>query len=69
MSQTLLSPREVAQRLKLAPSTIAKLRLRGGGPPYIKLGAAVRYPEDSLTLWIASQRRRDSTAQENAPES
>jgi predicted DNA-binding transcriptional regulator AlpA len=69
MSQILLAPREVAQRLRLAPSTLAKLRLRGGGPPYIKLGAAVRYPEDSLIQWIASQRRRDSTAQADASKS
>jgi len=69
MPPTLLSPSEVAQRLGLARSTLAKLRLSGGGPPYVKLGAAVRYPEDSLAQWIAAQPRRHSTAQVDASNS
>lgn len=62
MTGVLLSPDDVAQRLGLARSTLAKLRLKGGGPPYVKLGAAVRYPEDALTSWVAAQPRRTSTA-------
>ncbi len=62
MSVILLSPNQVAERLKLARSTLAKLRLSGGGPPYMKFGAAVRYPEDSLSEWIAAHPRFSSTA-------
>lgn len=67
MTVTLLSPSEVADRLKLARSTIAKLRLAGGGPPFVKLGAAVRYPEDQLGEWIAAQPRRTSTSVADKP--
>ena len=62
MTVVLLSPNQVADRLKLARSTVAKLRLAGGGPPFVKLGAAVRYPEDLLSEWIAAQPRRTSTS-------
>ena len=62
MSIVLLSPPEVAERLGLARSTLAKLRVHGGGPPYVKLGASVRYPEDALAEWIALRPRHTSTA-------
>ncbi len=62
MTMVLLSPTQVAERLKLARSTLSKLRVTGGGPPYVKFGAAVRYPEDSLSEWIAAHPRFSSTA-------
>lgn len=62
----LLTDRDVAVLTGLARSTLAKLRVTGGGPPYVKIGAAVRYPDDSLTIWIAAQRRRISTADGDA---
>lgn len=65
MSTVLLSPPQVAERLGLARSTLAKLRVHGGGPPYLKLGTSVRYPEDSLAAWLAARPRHTSTASES----
>lgn len=62
MPIVLLTPDQVAQRLGFARSTLAKLRVKGGGPPFVKLAAAVRYPADSLDEWIASHKTRQSTA-------
>jgi hypothetical protein len=66
MTVVLLSPTQVADRLNLARSTIAKLRLVGGGPPFVKLGAAVRYPEDLLIEWIDAQPVRNSTSRDES---
>ena len=66
MTPVLLTPRQVADYLGLARSTLAKLRLTGGGPSFVKLGAAVRYPADLLDAWIAARPRHNSTAAASA---
>lgn len=59
---TLLTPSQVAARCGLALSTLAKMRLRGDGPPHLKIGAAVRYREDDVATWLDAQPRRRSTS-------
>lgn len=55
---------EAAKYLRLSASMLAKLRMRGGGPQYIKLGPRiVGYLKSDLDEWIASRSRR-STSQE-----
>ncbi len=51
-----------AERTTLSPSTLAKKRLSGDGPPFVKLGAKVVYPVDELDAWLDSQPRRRSTS-------
>lgn len=53
----LLTPKEAARYLNLSVSWLAKRRLAGDGPPYVKLGGAVRYAEASLQQWMKSQQR------------
>jgi predicted DNA-binding transcriptional regulator AlpA len=48
----MLTSKETARRLNLSESWLAKRRLAGDGPPYIKLGGAVRYVEASLQQWV-----------------
>ena len=38
----LLTPKQAARYLNLSVSWLAKRRLAGDGPPYVKLGGAVR---------------------------
>lgn len=46
----------------LSISTLNKMRLRGDGPPFVKLGArAVGYPLESVTAWLASRMRRSTS--------
>lgn len=58
----MLDTREAAARLHLSPRTLEGLRVRGEGPPFIKLGArSVRYAKGDLEEWIASRRRRSTS--------
>jgi excisionase family DNA binding protein len=53
----LLTPKEAAQLLKVSLSWLAKARMRGDGPPFIKIGRAVRYSEAALLQWMRAQQR------------
>ena len=52
-----LSPKEAAKLLKCSTSFLAKKRLSGDGPPYHKLGHAIRYAEPSVLQWMKSRQR------------
>jgi predicted DNA-binding transcriptional regulator AlpA len=61
LSNRILSTTEAAKVIGLSPRTLPGLRLRGEGPPFIKLsGRRVGYLESDLTTWIQSQRRRST---------
>jgi predicted DNA-binding transcriptional regulator AlpA len=56
-SEALLTPKQAAQLLNLSTSWLAKQRLKGGGPPYVKLGGAIRYRLSDLQLWMKARLR------------
>ena len=56
-----LSAREAAEFLRLSPSTLAKLRMRGDGPAYHKLARKVVYSRDELIDWIGKFRRTNTS--------
>jgi predicted DNA-binding transcriptional regulator AlpA len=58
----LLTPKEAAKLLKVSLSWLAKARMRGEGPPYVKVGRSIRYVEGTLVQWMKS-RTRTSTSQ------
>lgn len=51
-----LNADQAANSLGLSVSTLAKLRLSGGGPIYSKLGRRVVYRREDLECWIAENR-------------
>lgn len=53
----LLTPRDAANLLRLSNSWLAKARMRGDGPSYVKIGRAIRYQQDTLIEWMKSHRR------------
>jgi excisionase family DNA binding protein len=53
----LLTPEEAAKLLKLSLSWLAKARMHGHGPPYMKVGRSIRYSESTLLQWMKSQQR------------
>ena len=57
----LLTPREVAERLRCSERKLERHRLHGDGPPFVKFGATIRYPLDDLTKWIAGRMRRSTS--------
>jgi hypothetical protein len=48
----LLTQRDAATALRLSERTLERLRVRGLGPKFIKLGSRVRYRADDLEAWI-----------------
>lgn len=63
----MLRPPAAGKRVKLSESTLAKMRMRGDGPPYSKVGAKiVVYSTADLDDWVAS-RRRTSTSDPGEP--
>jgi excisionase family DNA binding protein len=59
----LLTQSEAARVLRLSERTLERLRLRGGGPHYVKAGRAVRYRETDLEEWIADRVVTSTSAQ------
>jgi predicted DNA-binding transcriptional regulator AlpA len=48
---------EAAAYIGLSSSTLAKMRLRGDGPIFLKLNRAVAYDVRDLDAWLAGRRR------------
>lgn len=46
---------ELSTRWHKSPRTLERWRMNGAGPPYIKLGAQVRYRESDAELWLRSR--------------
>jgi predicted DNA-binding transcriptional regulator AlpA len=60
-----LTVREASAHLKLSKSFLDKLRLTGGGPAYLKLGARrVVYDRAELDAWASKGRRLSTSAQQ-----
>jgi len=59
----LLDPRETAQLLRVSLTTLARWRMQGAGPGYVKLGKCVRYPETDLLRWLEAHRVSPSQLQ------
>ena len=59
----LMSPKEAAKQLKVSNSWLAKARMRGDGPPYIRIGRSIRYSEAALQQWLKSRQRLSTSEQ------
>ena len=53
-----MDTREAAQRLGLAPATLARYRITGEGPIHFRFGGCVRYHGDDLEAWATGRRTR-----------
>ena len=56
-SERYLTPEVTAAYLGLMPKTLQNQRSKGQGPPYIRIGSGVRYPESSLIEWLDKHPR------------
>ena len=59
----LFTATEAADFLRLSLSWLAKARMRGDGPPYVKLGRSIRYREGALVQWLKSRARLSTSEQ------
>jgi predicted DNA-binding transcriptional regulator AlpA len=55
--ERLLTAKDAADVLRLSASWLAKARMRGDGPPFVKLGRSIRYSEAALGQWMRSRVR------------
>jgi excisionase family DNA binding protein len=49
------TPEEAAEYLRSSPSTLAKLRLNGGGPAFTRIGRVIRYRRSDLDRWMSDK--------------
>jgi predicted DNA-binding transcriptional regulator AlpA len=62
-SFVLLTAKEAARLLKVSVSWLAKARMRGDGPRYIRIGRSIRYREDALIQWMKGRQRMSTSEQ------
>lgn len=65
-NERLLYPIEVAKILGVSLSWLAKARLAGTGPGFVKIGRSVRYAMSAVRAYIDGRRRRSTS--EPSPE-
>lgn len=53
----LLTPKETAVFLKVSLSWLAKARMNGEGPAFVKFGRSVRYSAVAMKAWLKCRRR------------
>ena len=57
----LLNEKQAAEFLNVSPRTLQAWRVKGGGPAFLKLGAAVRYRPEALADWVEEQNRANTS--------
>jgi predicted DNA-binding transcriptional regulator AlpA len=60
-ADTLQPSKEVAKLLGVSDSWLAKSRLTGTGPPFVKVGRAVRYRLSAVQDYIKARTRASTT--------
>lgn len=56
-----MQPEAAAVYVDSSKSTLAKLRLRGGGPAFCRIGRAIRYRRSDLDDWLLSTSRQSTS--------
>lgn len=62
VAKRFLTTKEASEYLGLQPVTLECWRSRGGGPPFVKMGRAVRYRSEDLDAWVDSRMRFNTHA-------
>jgi predicted DNA-binding transcriptional regulator AlpA len=66
IGEPLLTTEQVAQLLHCSVSNLNKLRWAGKGPPFVRIGANIRYRPADIAAFIAAGMS-DSTSEEPPP--
>jgi excisionase family DNA binding protein len=61
VSESYLTPHEAAEYLRSSASTLAKLRVYGGGPHFCRIGKAIRYRRSDLDAFMSARRVRSTS--------
>lgn len=61
--ENLATPVEVADYLSLSPNRLAKMRMEGDGPEFIRLGhRTIRYEWEAVREWVNIQAHASTEA-------
>jgi predicted DNA-binding transcriptional regulator AlpA len=61
-SELLLTPDDTARLLRVSRQHLARLRVLGGGPPFVKLShRVVAYRRADIEAWVAGRVRRSTS--------
>ena len=58
-----IDTRQAADRAGISASFLNKARITGDGPPFIKVGKAVRYHWPDVAAWLHARTRRSTSEQ------
>lgn len=51
---SLLTEKDLAAMAQVSPALLQKLRREGGGPAFVRIGTAIRYPAAAVGAWLES---------------
>lgn len=57
----ILDINKVAEQLNVRPASLAKWRVTGDGPRFVKLGKRVGYRQQDIDAWIESKVRSSTS--------
>lgn len=60
--EALIPAKDVQAYIGLARQTLARRRVQGGGPPFVKVGASVLYRAGDLRKWLAQNTFSSTSA-------
>ena len=52
---TLLTPAEVAEKLRIHPATLAQWRKNGEGPAFTRVGGEFRYTDEAIAAYVSAR--------------
>jgi predicted DNA-binding transcriptional regulator AlpA len=55
VNHTILSPKQLAERIQRPERTIERWRLTGEGPAFIRLGRRIAYRVEDVERWLAGR--------------
>lgn len=59
--EKLIDDREVSKLTGIARKTLQNMRLKGGGPEFIKIGKNCRYRPSEIDNWLKANTRRTTS--------
>jgi hypothetical protein len=61
MKSEYIDTAQAKREYPLSASYLAKLRMSGEGPEFIKIGRRVFYSRQAIEVWLSSHRRRSTS--------
>ena len=59
--ETLLTTEQAAWLLRISRKTLARMRVEGRGPKFVKIGRCVRYRQRDLLTWISTNTHQSTS--------